>query len=165
MQTVASGRGAAGRPGTRHLLALAIALVALIVAVEPVVAAEHYRSTAALRTGDGARYGTAYLDRYFGGSPVGPTKTTVRVRATGLEPSTRTRVLVAAGECFSEGMKLASFYVTTSSTGTVNKTTALGTSYRRKVQQAYDRGYPVIVVVDDGHVSLCGPFGDPQLVQ
>ena len=164
MQTVAPVRGAIGRPATRRLVALAVALVALIVAVEPVVAAEHYRSSAALRTGDGVKYGTGYLDRYFGGSPVGPTKTTVRVRLTGLQPSARTLVLVAAGECFSEGSRLASYYVTTSSTGTLNKTTALGASYRRRIQQAYDRGYPVVVVVDDGYTSLCGPFGDPKLV-
>jgi hypothetical protein len=165
METVASGTGGIRRPATRPLIAFAVALFALILAVEPVVAVEQYRSTATLRTGDGARYGTAYLDRYFGGSPVGPTKTTVRVRATGLEPSTRTRVLVAAGECFSEGAKLVSYYVYTSSSGSVNKTTALSASYRRKIQRAYDLGYPVIVVVDDGYVSLCGKFGDPSLIQ
>ena len=152
----------------RPLFALAAALLALLVAVTPVAAAEHYRSGAALRAYDGGpKIGSAYLDRYFGGSPPGPTKTTVRVVMANVTAGTYL-VQIVAGECFSEGYVLARLSAKTTSSVSgqprLNRTLTLTTAQRRKVQQAYDAGSPVVVVVSRGEMSACGRFGSPKLV-
>ena len=105
-----------------------------------------------------------YLDRYFGGSPVGPTKTTVRIVAYHLAPSTRYQAAVAAGYCASEGYKLAGFTVTTGSTGAVNRTVLMGASARNAIQHAYDHGSPIIVLVWNGDEYYCGKVGNPKFV-
>lgn len=153
------------RPIARTLTAVTAALVALVLVAGPVAAAEHYRSGAALRlTGTTIRYGSGYLDRYFGGSPVGPTRTTVRVKAVDMDPSARHTVRIWAGVCESEGTVLASVVMTSSASGTIDRTVLLTATQRRKVQQAYDRGYPVIVTVAHGDIFLCGKFGTPKYI-
>ena len=157
------GRHAA--PMTRTLTALTAALVALVLVAGPVAATEQYRSAAALRlTGTTSRYGSAYLDRYFGGSPVGPVKTTIRVKATRMDASARHSVRIWAGECESEGTPLVSVVMTSTASGVIDRTVSLTASQRRKVQQAYDRGWPVIVTVAHGDIFLCGKLGSPRLV-
>jgi hypothetical protein len=163
-----SRAGGALRAGIRPATALAAALLALLVAAAPVAAAEHYRSGAALREYDGGpKVGSAYLDRYFGGSPPGPTKTTVRVVMANVAAGTYL-VQVVAGECFSEGYVLARLSAKTTSTVSgqprLNRTLTLTSAQRRKVQQAYDAGSPVVVVVSRGEMSTCGRFGTPKLV-
>ncbi len=160
--------GIADRRRVRPALALIAALLALLVAAAPVAAAEHYRSGAALREYDGGpKVGSAYLDRYFGGSPPGPTKTTVRVAMANVRAGTYL-VQIVAGECFSEGYVLARLSAKTTSTVSgqprLNRTLTLTTTQRRKVQQAYDAGSPVVVVVSRGEMSACGRFGSPKLV-
>jgi hypothetical protein len=157
------------RIGTARRMAPAfVALIALVLTAGPVAAAEHYRSSGPLYSdaGFGDRYGTSYLDRYFGGSPVGPIKTTVRIVAHDLAPSTRYQAMIAAGYCASEGYKLAGFTVTTGSTGAVNRTVLMGASARRAIQHAYDHGSPIIVVVSDsaGDQSYCGKLGNPKFI-
>jgi hypothetical protein len=157
-----------GRPSgpvVRTLTALTAALVAVVLVAGPVAAAEHYRSAAALKlTGTSTRYGSAYLDRYFGGSPVGPVKTTIRVKATRMDASTQHSVRIWAGDCESEGTPLVSVVMTSTAAGVIDRTVALTASQRRKVQQAYDRGWPVIVTVAHGDIFLCGKLGSARLV-
>jgi hypothetical protein len=155
-----------GNRFVRRMAPVFVALMALVLTAGPVVAAEHYRSSGPLYgdSGFGDRYGTSYLDRYFGGSPVGPTKTTVRIVAYHLAPSTQYQAVVAAGYCASEGYKLAGFSVTTGSTGAVNRTVLMGASARRAIQRAYDLGSPIIVIVWNGDESYCGKVGNPKLI-
>ena len=153
------------RPVARTLTAATAAIVALVLVAGPVAATEHYRSAAALRlTGTTTRHGSAYLDRYFGGSPVGPIRTTIRVKAIDMDASARHTVRIWAGECESEGSSLVSVTMTSTAAGVIDRTVILSASQRGKVQQAYDHGWPIIVTVAHGDIFLCGKLGSARLV-
>lgn len=152
----------------RPAIAAGIALLALLLAVGPVAAAEHYRSAAALREFDGGpKIGSAYLDRYFGGSPPGPTKTTLRVVVPKATSGTYS-VRIFAGVCFSEGFELVRLAAKATSTVAgstkLDRTMTLTTAQRRKLQQAYDTGSPIGVVLSKGDWSACGQFGRPKYI-
>ena len=152
-------------PVARALTAVTAALIALVLVAGPVAATEHYRSAAALRlTGTTTRYGSAYLDRYFGGSPVGPTRTTIRVKTTNMDASARHAVRIWAGDCESEGTPLVSVVMASTASGAIDRTLNLTASQRRKVQQAYDQGWPLIITVAHGDIFLCGKLGSARLV-
>jgi hypothetical protein len=165
MTVARSFGGWPARPVARTLTAATAALVALALVAGPVAATEHYRNAAALRlTGTTTRYGSAYLDRYFGGSPVGPIKTTIRVKAANMDASARHSVRIWAGECESEGTPLVSVIMASTASGAIDRTVSLTATQRRKVQQAYDRGWPLILTVAHGDIFLCGKLGSPKLV-
>ena len=160
--------GGALRACARPLVALGAAVLAVLLAAAPVAAAEHYRSGAALRAYDGGpKVGSGYLDRYFGGSPPGPTKTTVRVVIPNAAAGAYL-VQIVAGVCFSEGFVLAKLSARATSTVSgatrLDRTLTLTSTQRRKVQQAYDAGSPVVIVVSRGDMAVCGRLGKPKLI-
>jgi hypothetical protein len=137
--------------------ALAAAGAALVLAVSPVTATEIYRSTAHLYNQTQATwYGTATLDRWFSSNPPAPLKTHLKLDMVGLNGSRWHWVRVVAGDCWGEGVKLASIRVQSGVSGKIKKTLVLTATQRRAVQKAYDRGWPLIVTFIGGGRDLCG---------
>jgi len=137
--------------------ALVAAGMALVLAVSPVTATEIYRSTAYLyNQTQSTWYGTATLDRWFSSSPPAPLKTHLKLDMVGLNGSRWHWVRVVAGDCWGEGVKLASIRVQSGVSGKIKKTLLLTTTQRRAVQKAYDRGWPLIVTFAGGGRDLCG---------
>ena len=139
------------------LAALVAAGIALVLAVSPVTATEIYRSTAYLyNQAETTWYGTATLDRWFSSSPPAPLKTHLKLDMVGLNGSRWHWVRVVAGDCWGEGVKLASIRVQSGVSGKIKKTLVLTATQRRAVQRAYDRGWPLIVTFIGGGRDLCG---------
>ncbi len=139
------------------LAALVAAGMALVLAVSPVTATEIYRSTAYLyNQAETTWYGTATLDRWFSSSPPAPLKTHLKLDMVGLNGSRWHWVRVVAGDCWGEGVKLASIRVQSGVSGKIKKTLVLTATQRRAVQKAYDKGWPLIVTFIGGGRDLCG---------
>ena len=139
------------------LVALVAAGMALVLAVSPVTATEVYRSTAHLSNQtQTTSYGTATLSRWFSSRPPAPLKTHLKLDLVGLNGYRWHWVRVVAGDCWGEGVKLASIRVQSGVSGKIKKTLLLTTTQRRAVQKAYDRGWPLIVTFAGGGRDLCG---------
>ena len=139
------------------LAALVSAGLAVVLAASPVTATEIYRSTAYLYDQTQTTwYGTTTLDRWFGSSPPAPLKTHLKLDMVGLNGSRWHYVRVIAGDCWGEGVKLASIRVKSGVSGKIKKTLVLTTTQRRAVQKAFDRGWPLIVTFVGGGRDLCG---------
>jgi hypothetical protein len=146
-----------GRIRRRWAAALVAAGLALVLAASPVTATEIYRSTAWLyNQTQSTWYGTATLDRWFSSSPPAPLKTHLKLEMTGLNGSRWHWARVIAGDCWGEGVRLASFRVQSGTSGKIKKTLALTATQRRAVQKAFDRGWPLIVTFVGGGRDLCG---------
>src|SRR5512146_94371 len=156
---------AAGAPGARafrsrrRLLALPAAIIAAVLATAPVAATEIYRDVSYLYTQDlETWYGIATVTRWYGGSPPGPIKTTIRLDLTDLKSSRWYAARIIAGECWSEGRTLVGVRVKSGTTGRLLKTVTLTATQRRAVQNGLDRGWPLGVMFIGNGMTLCGPL-------
>jgi hypothetical protein len=150
---------ASRRPSWRRLFAVPVAVLALVLATSPVAATEIWRSHAYLYDqAETTWYGEATLDRWFGGSPVGSIKTTLKLDMSDLKPSRWYAAKVIAGDCWSEGYTLATIKVKSGTSGRILRTTALTSTQRRAVQRAFDNGWPVSAMFVGNGLELCGPL-------
>lgn len=147
------------RPGStwRRLFAVPVAVLALVIATSPVAATEIWRSHAYLyNQAETTWYGEATMDRWFGGSPVGPIKTTLKLDMADLKASRWYKAKIIAGDCWSEGYTLVSISVKSGTSGKMLKTLGLTATQRRAVQRAYDYGWPVSAMFVGNGLELCG---------